>query len=122
MKREVVDSRPPSIVCATREGWRSRGHEVDVPASPGGSIVPLLVDGPSEFREKPAPGHASAVQVCNPNLNVMHTNCHIAIVPRASRVFFPQGNGLRTCFSRGYDGRSHPPIATSEFSTEQVVQ
>ena len=83
VKREVVDSRQPSVMCATREGWRSRGHEVDVTASPGGSVVPLLVDGPSEFHEKPAPGHASAVQVCDPNLNVMHTNCHIAIVPRA---------------------------------------
>ena len=91
MKREVVDSRQPSVVYATREGWRSRGHEVDVPASPGGSVVPLLVDGPSEFHEKPAPGHASAVQVCDPNLNVMHTNCHIAIVPRASRVFSRSG-------------------------------
>ena len=51
MKREVVNSWQPSVMRATRKGWRSRGHEVDVPASPGGPVVPLLVDGPSEFRE-----------------------------------------------------------------------
>lgn len=81
MKREVVNSRQPSVVHATGEGWRSRDHEVEVPGSPGGSVVPFLVDGPSEFHEKPAPRYASAIQVCDPNLNVMHTNCHIAIVP-----------------------------------------
>jgi len=90
MKREVVDSRQPSVVCAPREGWWSRGHEVDVPTSPRCSTVPLLVDGPTEFREKPAPGYASAVEVCDPDLNVMQTNCHIAIVPRASRILLPQ--------------------------------
>ena len=73
MKREVVDSRQPSVVYATRESWRSRGHEVDVPTSPRGSIFRLLVDGLTEFLKKPAQGHASAVQACNPNLNVMHT-------------------------------------------------
>ena len=93
MKREVVDSRQSSVVCAPGEGGWSRGHEVDVPTSPRGSTVPLLVNGPTEFHEKPAPRYASAVEVCDPNLNVMHTNCHIAIVPRASRIFFPRGNG-----------------------------
>jgi len=62
-------------MCVTREGCRPRGHEVDVTASSRGSVVPLLVDGPSEFRKKPVPGHASAVQVCGSSLNVTHANC-----------------------------------------------
>jgi hypothetical protein len=31
---------------------------------------------------------------------VVHTNCHIAIVPRGSRVIFPQGNPQRTTVVR----------------------
>ncbi len=81
MEGNVVHSGTATIMLIGGDGGRSSDDYVDLAASPRDASVPFLIDGPAEHHKQPAPRCSRAVQVTNPNLDVMHPNCHVIIVP-----------------------------------------
>ena len=127
MKRDVVDSGESPVMRAAGKDRRSGGHKVDVTTPPGNPVVSLLIDRPSERLEQPAPGPSRAVEVSDPNLNVVNPKCHVAIVPWRSRSCL-NGNDHRDASSFrkpiGYRTQSRlpssltPPLPARPFSVD----